>query len=178
MSVDSQIVIGAFVIFLLRVVGMSVSTLRMLVMIQGRRLVSIALGFIESLLFAVALGAVVTQLDNIWNLLAYCLGFSAGIYVGMLVEGRVIVNFMTVNIVSPEQAEKIADAIRQLGFGATISWGQGVAGQVGSVRVVCQRRDVKSVTVCVQQIDGDAFITLDETRAVRHGYLPAHRRAH
>jgi uncharacterized protein YebE (UPF0316 family) len=171
LTLDTQILLGALAIFGLRIFGVAISTVRMLIMVQGRRVWSSALGFLESLVFAVAIGSVVTQLDNVWNMLAYCGGFAVGTYVGMMLETRFIINFLTVNIVSAHEAHRIAKAVREVGFGATEGWGQGADGLVGSVRVVVQRRDVKRVVDAVSQVDPGAFITLDETRAVSHGYI-------
>ena len=83
---------------------------------------------------------------------------------------------MTVNIVSAHDAHRIAEAVRESGFGATEGWGQGAGGMVGSVRVVVQRRDVKPVVDVVSRVDPGAFITLDETRAVSHGFVPLSQR--
>ena len=168
---ELEILLGVLAIFALRIFGVAISTLRMLIMIQGRRLWSVVMGFFESLVFAVAIGSVVTQLDNVWNLMAYCGGFAVGTYVGMLLEARFITTFVTVSITSPHMGHQIAEAVREAGFGATESWGQGAEGLVGMVRAVVQRRDVPQVIECVNAIDEKAFVTLDETRAVSHGYL-------
>jgi uncharacterized protein YebE (UPF0316 family) len=171
LTLDAQILLGALAIFGLRIFGVAISTVRMLIMVQGRRLWTVALGFLESLVFAVAIGSVVTQLDNLWNMLAYCGGFAIGTYIGMMLETRLITNFLTVNIVSAHEAHRIAEVVREAGFGATEGWGQGAEGLVGSVRVVVQRRDVRLVVDVVSRVDPGAFITLDETRAVSHGFI-------
>ena len=171
MTVDTQLLLGALGIFALRILGISISTVRVLITVQGRRFVSSFLGFFEALVFALALGSVVNELNNLLNLMAYCLGFAVGTYVGMWIEEKFIVNYVTIMAVSPHNAHQIADAVREAGFGATEAWGQGAKGLVGSVRIVVLRRDVQKVIACVNRVDPDAFVTLDETRAVRHGWL-------
>lgn len=171
MTIDSQIVIGALIIFALRILGVAISTVRMLILVQGRKGLSSVLGFFETLVFALAIGPVVNELNNIWNLMAYSGGFAVGTYVGMMIEARFIVNFVTVTAVSAHDSHKIADAIREAGHGATEAWGQGADGLVGSVRTVLRRREVQRVVKVINEIDPDAFVTMDETRAVRHGYV-------
>ncbi|MBN2472318.1 MAG: hypothetical protein JXN59_16455 [Anaerolineae bacterium] len=171
MPVDMQVLLGALGIFALRIVGISISTVRVLITVQGRRAVSSFLGFFEALVFALALGSVVNELDNVMNLMAYCLGFAVGTYVGMWLEEKFIVNYVTIQVVSLHNAHQIADAVREAGFGATEAWGQGAKGLVGSVRIVVLRRDVRRVVAYATEVDPDAFVTLDETRAVRHGWL-------
>lgn len=171
--VETQVILVALGIFALRLIGVAISTIRMLLLVQGRRIWCSVLGFLESLVFAVALGSVVTQLGNTWNLMAYCAGFAVGTYLGMVLESRFITNFVTVTVVSADKAHEVADEIRAAGFGATELLGRGAEGFVGSVRVVIRRRDARQVLATVNKIDADAFVTMDETRAVRHGYMPA-----
>ncbi len=171
MTLDSGVLLGALLIFALRVLGVSIATVRMLITVRGRLLLSVVMGFFEALVFAVAIGKVVTQLDNFWYMMAYCGGFALGTYIGMVIEARFLTNFVTVNVVSPHKAHEIAAAVRQSGFGATEGWGQGAEGVVGWVRIVVLRRDARKIIDCVNAVDEGAFITMDETRAVRHGYL-------
>jgi uncharacterized protein YebE (UPF0316 family) len=175
MGAESQVILGAAGIFVLRILGVSIATVRMLITVQGRRFLSSFLGFFEALVFAVAIASVVNELGNAWNMMAYCLGFAVGTYVGMWLESKFITNFVTVNVVSAQKSHEIASVIREAGFGATEMWGQGAEGTVGAVRIVVQRRNVSRVIDRVNAVDSNAFITLDETRSVRHGWLPEGR---
>ena len=67
MTLDGQVLLGALAIFALRILGVSVSTLRILITVQGRRLLSCVMGFFEALVFAVALGSVVTALSEFYR---------------------------------------------------------------------------------------------------------------
>jgi uncharacterized protein YebE (UPF0316 family) len=168
---DADVLLGAGGIFVLRVVGNMITTLRLITIMRGQRFVSTFLAIFEALIFAVALGSVVSNLDNLWNLSAYCLGYAAGGYLGMLVEHQFIQRYVSVNIISPAQWHEIATAIRAAGFGATEIIGQGIRGDVGTVRVVVGHRDVGRVLKLVQSIDPDAFVTTDELRAISRGYF-------
>ena len=70
-----DVLAAAGFIFVVRVVGMSFSTVRMLLMMRGNKLGTAITGFIEVLLYVVAIGGVVNNLSNIWNILGYSLGF-------------------------------------------------------------------------------------------------------
>ncbi len=80
--------LGALFIFALRVFGITISTIRVLVMMRGKKAAAFAFGFIEVLAYVVAIAEVVNNLDNIWNVLGYCLGFSVGTVVGMIYDER------------------------------------------------------------------------------------------
>jgi uncharacterized protein YebE (UPF0316 family) len=170
-ALTSQVVGAAVLIFTLRVIGVTLATVRVLIMMRGRKLLSAAMGFFEVLVYVLAIGEVVNNLSNVWNLLGYCLGFAVGTMVGMLLEERLAIGFATVRIVSRFKGQQLAEAIRDEGYGATIEWGQGQGGAVGMVMATVRRREVNRVMALVDEIDAGAFVTVEETRSIRRGYM-------
>lgn len=161
----------ALIIFGLRVVGSAITTVRTLLVMRGQRWVSAALGFVEAMIFALTIGAVVQNLSNIWNLLAYCLGFAAGQFVGMSLEDRMALGYASIRIVSRARSRALANAIRQAGFGATEDHGEGRQGTVGIITVTVRRKEIDAVHKIVETVDSTAFVTIEEARALRRGYL-------
>jgi uncharacterized protein YebE (UPF0316 family) len=171
---NMEIVLNVLSIFVLRVLGVSLSTVRVLLMTRGKKLFSAILGFFEVLVYAVAIGKVVQDLNNIPNLMSYCLGFSVGTLLGMWLEGRIAIGFATIRVISPGR-NQVAEAIRRVGYGATEGMAYGKEGIVGTVKTVVRRRDVKAVCEIVYQRAPDAFITIEDTQKVERGYLRAAR---
>lgn len=158
-------------IFFLRVVGVSLSTVRVLVMMRGKKLASVVMGFFEVLVYVIAIGQVVNNLSNIWNILGYCLGFSAGTLIGMWLDDRTARGFSTVRVISRTNGQRIAEVIRNAGYGATVEWGFGREGSVGMVLAIVRRQEVETVCQLAEQVDAKAFVSIDETRVVRRGYM-------
>ncbi len=170
MLLDNPI-LGALAIFFIRVLSIGLATVRLLIMGRSKKLLVAFIAFFEALSFALTFGMVARDLTNIWNLGAYSLGFSAGTWVGMLIEEQVGMGFATVTVVSRGKSLPIVEAIHNAGFGATRSAGEGTSGSVGFVWVVVRRRNVDQVIQIAQSIDEGAFITVNETRSVRRGFL-------
>jgi uncharacterized protein YebE (UPF0316 family) len=164
-------ILGALVIFLVRVLSITIGTVRLLIMGRANTMVVLVLASIEALAFALTFGQVAANLGNIWNLSAYCLGFACGTVTGMWVEERMAAGYATVHIVSIGHSHRIAKAIRDAGFGATRSSGEGETGTVGLVRVVTRRKNISQIVKLASNVDPDAFLTIEETRAVSHGFL-------
>lgn len=162
---------GALVIFALRVIGISVSTVRVLAMMRGRKLFAFVAGFVEVLAYVIAIAEVVNNLENIWNLLGYCLGFSVGTVVGMMLDDRTANGFANVRIISRYKTQSIVEKIHEAGFGATVGWGHGRGGTVGMIVAVVRRKEVDLICSLAEAVDSSAFITIEDTRAVRRGYL-------
>lgn len=170
-----EAILIALAIFALRVLNNAVSTVRLVVLNRDRRWLAFVLGFIESVIFAVTLGPVVTNLADIPNLIAYALGFSVGGYIGQVIEARFISGFMTVNIISTERGHDIAAALREQGFGVTETLGEGSSGVVSVLRSVVSRQQVTALLKLVNALNTSAFVTVEEARAVHRGWIRAAR---
>ena len=70
---------------------------------------------------------------------------------------------------SPNKA--IADALRQSGHAVTEFTARGKDGLLTVVNCVVARRDTARVRAIIEQIDPNAFITIDEARALQRGYF-------
>lgn len=163
--------LGAALIFALRVFGIALSTVRVLVMMRGQKMLTFVLGFFEVLVYVLALGQVVSNLSNLWNILGYCVGFSVGSLVGIWLDERLVGGYANVRIISRYKAQGIAEKIRGAGYGATLDWGAGRNGSVGMVMATVRRKEVRELCMLADGIDPGAFITVDEARAVRRGYM-------
>ena len=167
-----EIVLNVLFIFILRVLGVSFSTVHVLLMTRGRKLLSAAFGFFQTLVYAVAIGKVVQDLNNIPNLVSYCFGFSVGTLLGMWLEERIAIGFATIRVIS-DRSHQVAEAIRHAGYGATEGVAHGKEGIVGTVKTIVRRREVEAACEIIYQYAPDAFVTIEDTQKVRHGYLRA-----
>jgi len=170
-----DVVWWALLIFLLRLANVAVGTVRTLLIVRGERILATLIGLLEALFFVVAVGKVVQDLGNLLNLFAYCVGFAAGTWVGMILENRLALGYVVVRIVSLQKGKRIALALRERGYGVTEMLGEGRAGRVGIIDVVAKRKDVPLITSLGCEVDGEAFITIQEPREVYRGYIPGAR---
>lgn len=162
---------GPLFIFCLRIVDVSMSTIRILLAVRGYKVVVPIIGFFEVLVWMFAVGNAIRFLDSGWHLLGYAGGFATGNVVGMLIEERLAIGFATIRVVSTHAGVEMADALRNIGFGVTEFGGQGRDGRVEVVYTVCMRRDIERVVNEVERWDDHAFITVEEPRDIRWGWM-------
>jgi uncharacterized protein YebE (UPF0316 family) len=77
-----------WLIVLARITDVSLDTIRMVSVIQGRRLFAAVLGFFQAMVFICAVAKVLLNVDQPVYAVAYGLGFAAGTYLGMIIEQR------------------------------------------------------------------------------------------
>jgi len=160
-------------IFTLRVSDMSLDTIRVLFVVRGRARLAWVLGFLQSLIFVVAISTVLTNLESPLSILGYAAGFATGNVVGMFVEERLAIGHIKLTIISPARGSAVAEVLRQNGFAVTELSGRGLSGTVTMLHVDVIRRRLDEVDTLVIEADAEAFITAEEVRPIRRGFWRA-----
>lgn len=159
-----------FLIFGLRTTDLTLSTLRMLVTVRGRRAAAWILGFAQALVFISAVAGLLSRLDDPWNWIAYAAGFGTGNVVGIVLEGRLAPGHSLLQVVSPRRGQAVSEALRGGGHGATKLSARGLEGMVSLILTYVPRREVEAVRQEILGADPEAFITVGHVRRVRGGW--------
>lgn len=157
-------------IFTLRVVNVAIDTIRMLSVMRGMRFISFILGVLQSLLFVVALGPVLNNLNNIVLILAYAVGFATGGLLGMVIEERLAFGYVHITVVSSKRGKTIAGHLRKRGHAVTEVDARGKDGQVTLLECVVMRKYMNDVRSIVCESDDAAFITTRDIQPLHRGY--------
>lgn len=163
----------ALLIFGLRIVDMSLDTIRVLFVVRGRKVLVWVLGFFQSLVFVVAISSVLSKLDNPYNMLAYAGGFATGNVLGMFIEERLAVGFIQMTIVSSTRGAAIAEQLRENGYAVTELAGRGRNGTVTMLSCAVRRREIDHAETVVMETDASAFVTIEDVRPLRRGFWRA-----
>jgi uncharacterized protein YebE (UPF0316 family) len=91
---------GLFV-FTMRVIDMSLDTLRLLFVMRGRKLLAGGIGVIQATVFILAVSAVLKGPLDPLTVAGYALGFGAGVVIGMLAEQRLALGHAMLRVYSP-----------------------------------------------------------------------------
>ena len=162
----STLLLG-LLIFLARVVDVSLGTIRTIVIVQGKTLVAFVLGFIEVLIWITIVSTVVHRITETPVLvLFYALGFATGNVVGIVVEKRLGFGVIILRVISRPKGLEIAARLRGLGQPVTIFKGEGMQGEVLELYAACRRRDLRWILPIVKEEDPDAFYITEQARDV------------
>lgn len=171
LDLSANAILLALFIFCLRVINNAMGTVRVVLINRGQRNRAAAIGFVESFIFVFTITSIVTDFNNVLNLIAYCAGFSAGSYLGMAIESRFITSYMSVTVITQEHGHEIALALRDAGYGVTEHTGEGRDGQVTILRSVCVNRNIPTLLEIVRSKHPEAFISVEEARQIQRGHI-------
>jgi len=172
-----EIVLAYLFIFLARVTDVSLATIRMLMVVQSRKLHAAIIGFFEVIVYVTVLGKVVSSLDNIGNLLAYALGFSCGNYIGIIIENRIALGKIAAQVVlKGDNNQELVEILRDNGFGVTVLNGSGKEGNREILHIAINRKDLDILKKIIYEHDERVFITANSINPISGGYYSSLRK--
>lgn len=140
--------------------------------VQGLKVQASLIGFVEMVLYVLALNSVVGSLDNPLNLLAYAGGFAAGNYVGVYIENKIALGKLSAQIIlKTTDNYELIDLLRDNGFGVTIFEGKGISGKKEILNVALNRKNLIKLRNLVYEYDDTAFMTVSNISPIRGGYF-------
>ncbi|MGD2252386.1 MAG: DUF5698 domain-containing protein [Anaerolineales bacterium] len=157
-------------IFALRFTDTTLSTLRLLVVVRGRKAMAWALGFTQSLIFVTAISGVFAYLRNPLSILAFAAGMACGNLAGIAIESSLAPGHSLLRILSPARGEAIIQELRSQGHGVTELPGHGMLGTVSMILCNVPRRRIKEAKRLIMAADPKAFITSENVRELRGGW--------
>ncbi|HHY36710.1 MAG TPA: DUF2179 domain-containing protein [Firmicutes bacterium] len=165
-----EVALGYLLVFAARVLDMSMATIRLLLVVRGKRLQAAVIGFFEVIIYVLALNMVVKNLDNIFNLLAYALGFATGNYVGSYVEEKMALGHATVQVIPKDKDEHMDTELRKLGYGVTVVTGTGREGPRRILLITVRRKKLPELMRVIDELDRDSFVTVMDTQFIHGGF--------
>lgn len=152
-------------IALARVVDVSLGTLRMLAVMNGRRWLAWGLGFLEVLVWVMVVSHVIKAVtwENWYYGVAYAFGFATGCWVGIAVEQALAHGERAVRVFT-RRAVDVAPVIRGEGFGVTVFTGHGKDGPVDMLYIEAKRRLVPRVIEIACEADPASFYVVEDVR--------------
>jgi len=167
---------GPLFVFFLRITDVSMATMRMILIVRNNKLLVPIIGFFEVLIWIFAVGVVVQHLTSPLHLLGYAGGFATGNVVGLLIEERLALGVATVQTIVRDGGGALAGLLRGAGFAVTEMDARGREGPVSHLYSAIPRRRVGPYLDTLDAAAPDAFVIVEEPRAVRRGWMFPMRR--
>jgi uncharacterized protein YebE (UPF0316 family) len=157
----------------LRICDVTLDTLRIIFMTKGFKRLAPVIGFVEILIWIVAITRIMQHLNSWVCYVAYAGGFALGNYVGMLLDERLAIGHELIRVITRVDAKELATALRAAGYGLTTVKAEGMQGEVGLLFIVVNRKNQKHALEIIQQHTPNAFFTIENIHFVNR---PVHKK--
>jgi uncharacterized protein YebE (UPF0316 family) len=152
----------ACVVFLAELCVVTLSTLRIIFIARGKKILAPAVGFFEITIWLFAIGQVMQNMNDIACFLGFAGGFTLGNYLGMLIEKWLALGTVVVRAITNKDTSELIHNLQIARFGVTSLDAEGTRGPVKVVLSVVPRKELDDVLGIVRRFDPAAFYSVDE----------------
>ncbi len=165
-------VIIPVLIFCARICDVTLGTIRVIFISKGIKYLAPIIGFVEVIIWLLAIGQVMNNLTHPVAYIAYGAGFASGTYIGMLIEEKISLGLTSVRIITKKDPTELIDYLRSQNYGVTSIDGTGGTGKVKMVFTIIKRQDLHNVVGIVKQFNPNAFYSVEEVKSIAEGVFP------
>lgn len=159
-----------FVIIIINITYVSMFTLRLIFVMKGYRVLATSLSMVEVFIYLIGLKIVLENIDKPINILAYCLGWGAGVFLGGKIEEWLALGYTTLQIVVDNDSTRLPIILREKGYGVTSWVADGKDGQRMVMQVLARRNQEKKLFNQIEDLAPKAFIISYEPRFLKGGF--------
>jgi uncharacterized protein YebE (UPF0316 family) len=152
--------LSALMIFVLRLIDQSLTTIRVLI-VGKKPFLGAVIGLVESAIWIIAVSQVIKDVDDPVLIFGYALGFAAGTVLGSYIERIIGIGSTVVRVFSSANSPSVAKALRDKNFMVTVINGEGRDGTVNICWCIVRRRKVRKVLSIIKSVNPDAYVTTD-----------------
>jgi uncharacterized protein YebE (UPF0316 family) len=165
-------VIIPLLIFMARIVDVTLGTLRIVFISKGEKRIAPLLGFMEVLIWLVAITQVMQNLNNFASYLAWAGGFATGNFLGLKIEQKLALGQMVVRVITVEPADKLIDQLKGQGYRLTCIDARGTRGKVNLLFMIVKRKKLSTVIGIIRNFNPQAFYSVEDVRSVSEFSVP------
>lgn len=153
-------------IFFIRIVDVSLATVRLIFISRGIRFFSAILGFFEVLVWLVAVSQIIQNLNSPVHYIAYAAGFGMGNFVGVSIEKRLSYGHRIITVITQKDSSQLIESFRRLKYGVTAIGGEGAKGPVKLIFSVVRKGQVETAIKAIKKFNPKAFYTIEDIKTV------------
>ena len=160
-------------IFFARIIDVSISTFRTMMMVRKKSFFTPILAFCEVFVwFIAARKALNTNVDSILIPICYSLGYATGTYIGGCLSRKFIKNVNSIEVITKRNNTKLIYALRSEGYAVSvISLKNNYQDKKDLILVDVKSKNTGEAVKLIKEIDPKAFIVVKDTKIVHNGYI-------
>ena len=162
-----------FIVCAAKIIEITIQSLKTCMMVKGQKAKAAGLGFIECVIWGLAISTIIGTLgDNYLLLLFYSVGYAAGLFLGSAIEGKIALGTSNLQLIADDgNTDKIKAYLKEKGRGYTVFHGQGSVEQMNMIIIVLPRREAGKLLKEIRSIcDQKVFVVASEVSKYAGGY--------
>ncbi len=159
-------------IIIARISDVTIGTIRIVMVAKGQKLIAPILGFFEVLIWLIAISKIIENLDNWVCYIAYGFGFAVGNYLGMIIEEKMAVGIVQLQIITRRDAQDLIEKLKVEGYRITHIDAIGSVEEVSVIYSIVKRAELSRIITIIRKYNPKAFYSIADVRFVNKGLYP------
>ncbi|BBM88602.1 hypothetical protein COTS27_00283 [Spirochaetota bacterium] len=159
-------------IYIAKILELALNSIRIVSIAKGFKRLSIAIAFVEGIIWILIVTRIIANIDNLFNVAAFGLGMATGVYIGGLIEEKLALGLVLVRVITQRTADKLLTRLRAAGFRVTDVPATSNYGSVKVMFATIKRKDLQNFTKLVKQFNPYAFFTVEEIKSASRTIMP------
>jgi uncharacterized protein YebE (UPF0316 family) len=139
---------------------------------KGQKIWAPILGFFEVLIWLLAISRIFDNLDNWVCYFAYALGYATGNYVGLILEEKLAMGIVRIQIITRKTADELIQNLKLLGFRITYHDAKGGSEDVSIIYSIIKRTELPKVVNQIKTFNPNAFYSIEDVKYVSRNIFP------
>lgn len=161
-------------IFFARIIDVSISTFRTMIMVKKKSFITPILAFCEVFIwFIAARKALNTEINSIMIPICYSLGYATGTYLGGYLSRKFIKNVNTIEVITIRNNKKLIDHLRSRGIALSIIALKDSYDKANRdlIKIEIKSKLTMETIKLIKELDNKAFIVVRDTKVVHNGFI-------
>ena len=166
-------ILVCIIVCIAKIVEISIQSLKTVMMVKGQRFKAAALGFIECIIWGLAISTIIGTLgDDMFLLVFYCVGYAVGLFLGATIENKIALGTSNLELIAnDESTEKITEYLKGRQMGYTVFDGYGSTDKMNMIFIVLPRKEMPRVLKEIRKTcDNKVFVVASEVSKYAGGY--------
>ncbi len=162
-----------FIVCAAKIIEITIQSLKTCMMVKGERLKAAGLGFIECVIWGLAISTIIGTLGNdLLLLLFYCVGYATGLFLGSTIENKLALGTSNLEIIANDDSTwKITGYLKEHSMGYTVFEGHGSTDKMNMIFIVLARKEAgKVLKELRRECDNKLFVAVSEVSKYAGGY--------
>lgn len=159
-------------IFFAKIFEVSLTTVRTVLVTRGEKFFAAIIGFFEVSIWLYVIGSVLAGIqEDPKKMIIYALGFACGNYIGCIIEDKLALGVLTINvIVTEEDSKELACTLREKNVGVTVIEGEGINTKRKVLLIHAKRKRKNEIVKIIENTNIPSVISINDTKTVYGGY--------
>jgi uncharacterized protein YebE (UPF0316 family) len=162
-------------VFVAELCVVTLSTMRMIFIARGMKLLAPFLGIFEISIWLFAIGQIMQNLSDVGCYAGFASGFTLGNFLGVIIEKKLAIGNSIIHITTRKDASGLVESLAAAQYGVTCINARGATGPVQIVYTVVKRKELARVVAIIKSFDAKAFYSINDLQAAAEGVFPSSR---